>query len=199
MRQRLKAFTLVELMLVAGVALIVAGLSLPILAPLVVRDELAEATDGLVCALSSARAKAIRSGEIIYCAFIEDVSGSKVCAHRTLWGERGENYNPNWSGGAKVLRDLSLPPGMRFADSNRRSGDPCALPALGDLTPDGRYPVDRDSPPVVPHGSPTRFFFFRPDGSASSEVRIGILSGRGELRIVRVERATGELSVESEP
>lgn len=196
---RLKAFTLVELMLVAGICLIVVGLSLPILAPLVVEDELSDATSALASTLRCARGVAIRSAEVVYCAFVEDLSGSRVRVHRTLWGERGENWNPDWSAEGRALPDVLLPRGTRFADSNRRRSDPCALPRAKEFTPDGRYPVDRDSPCVVPRGSPNAFMFFRPDGSASADARIGILSRDGRLSVVRVERTTGAISVEDGP
>ncbi len=199
MSRRRKAFTLVELMLVAGISLIVAGLSLPILAAVLVKNEEAETTGALVSTLRGARAEAIRSGEIIYCAFVEDGRGAKVRVHRTLWGEYGENYNPDWSAKGRAAPDLVLPRGVRFADSTRRPGDPCALPGVTDATPDGRYPVDRDSPCVVPQGAPIFFMYFRPDGSASSDARIGIILQKDVLSVIRVERATGAVSAGGGP
>ena len=199
MSGRLKAFSAVELMLVVGISLIVAGLSVPVLAQLVVRDEEVEAADAVLCALYGARAEAIRSGEVIYCAFVGDARGARVRVHRTLWGERGENWNPDWSAEGRALPDVLLPRGTRFADSTRRRSDPCSLPRAKEFTPDGRYPVDRDSPCVLPRGSPNAFMFFRPDGSASADARIGILSRDGRLSVVRVERTTGAISVEDGP
>ena len=196
---RRRAFTLVELMLVAGIFLIVVGLSLPIVAPLVVEDELSDATNAVASALRCARGVAIRSAEVVYCAFVEDLSGSRVRMHRTLWGERGENWNPDWSVEGRATPDLLLPRGTRFADSNRRPSDPCALPRAKEFTPDGHYPVDRDSPCVVPRGSPNSFMFFRPDGSASVDACIGVVSRDGRVMVVRIERTTGAVSVESGP
>ncbi|HKI36082.1 MAG TPA: prepilin-type N-terminal cleavage/methylation domain-containing protein [Gemmataceae bacterium] len=181
-RQRRRAFTLMEVLMVMAVMVMFAALSYPALDSLYVGVKVEAASDSVHAAWSEAQARAVNEGRPYRFSVVPGKGNYRVAPDSSEFWSGGGAPAPDDPENPPLVLQQSMPKGIVFTREGERPG-----PADGETS----LPDDK-----VPPGQWVTTAVFLPDGTAQDDVDIILHMDDARPITLHLRSLTGVISVQ---